>query len=969
LSNVTNVDADASATWGEARTNTCYEESLYGGCSDWYCQRTVCGVFTFCCDSEDKLGEWDERCVLAAESLCKPAIEELSKVGDACPLGMTCDSERKANCTDLVSQYKDVLHIGNIFGGIYCGEEEERTGVTNCPVGSYCPDPETMLPCPAGYFCPHKTQTPAIICYKCPEGSLTLARDFYGWVLLTIIAVFVLLYIAWGLLTRYNKSIAFHVNELEKRLVTKMANRKANKDAEQAKHKRDIEKLKPKLEVINYRLAKLEPADDSIHDGKQNSNASIVTSIRINNDEILFDATTLFDVLDKDASGDLTYQELNAILGLTHAELKEFIRRMNEMADLSSAKTSVTRPVFAKYFVEVLTETSNLTISYDEAVAMYNELAGNNSKEINMVKFYSSSMSDFLSDTQILEVIKAFKAAKMLGDHDESEASDIVSSSRNLGSARTSSMTRLLSNRRASFHHARLDAISTMRLPTAPTLPSGSKAMMIGRGLFVQMYPQILMDVMLFEDDAIEEEDSFHSVDLCFKDLSLTVSVGKKNVNVVNNVSGRLRGKTMTALMGGSGAGKTSLLNALCGRAHYGETSGTVYINGNETNIEKHADCIGFVPQDDIVHAELTVRENLIFAGKFRLPKGTSSEEIEDLADETIASLGLARVANSLVGDVKRRGVSGGEKKRVNIGLELMGIPSILFLDEPTSGLDASSALLVMKSLNNLVQKDGVTIVSVIHQPRKFIFDFFDSLILLGVGGQMMYHGTTQGAEPYFDRLNYKLPKGESVADWLIDISSGRLEPDNKVSVNKVESLNLLEEKASHDNASHENNGIETVAEEEPVAHVITDDNAVGKKGVTAGKVVRAIEDAKLRRAWLCAEWLDYFEKLGDKERALYEPPPKYDLPENTIKPTFMNQFVFQVKRELFIAWRNRLQKIITCAMIVGSVVFITALDGITVPTIDSNPQLAFYTMVRPQLSDLDDMVLELFSYGRLPLQ
>lgn len=82
-----------------------------------------------------------------------------------------------------------------------------------------------------------------------------------------------------------------------------------------------------------------------------------------------------------------------------------------------------------------------------------------------------------------------------------------------------------------------------------------------------------------------------------------------------------------------------------------------------------------------------------------------------------------------------------------------------------------------------------------------------------------------------------------------------------------------------------------------------------------------------------------------------------------------MNQFVFQVKRELFIAWRNRLQKIITCAMIVGSVVFITALDGITVPTIDSNPQLAFYTMVRPQLSDLDDMFLELFSYGRLPLQ
>lgn len=133
--------------------------------------------------------------------------------------------------------------------------------------------------------------------------------------------------------------------------------------------------------------------------------------------------------------------------------------------------------------------------------------------------------------------------------------------------------------------------------------------------------------------------------------------------------------------------GKTSLLNALCGRAYYGEVSGETYINGQRKDIEVIKESIGFVPQDDIVYAELTVRENFIYAGKFRLPKGTPNEEIEDLADETLANLGLVRVANSLVGDVKRRGVSGGEKKRVNIGLELMARPSCLFLDEPTSGL------------------------------------------------------------------------------------------------------------------------------------------------------------------------------------------------------------------------------------------------------------------------------------------
>lgn len=144
-----------------------------------------------------------------------------------------------------------------------------------------------------------------------------------------------------------------------------------------------------------------------------------------------------------------------------------------------------------------------------------------------------------------------------------------------------------------------------------------------------------------------------------------------------------------------------------------------------------------FVLQD-IVHAELSVRENLIYSGRFTLPKGTSREEIEDLADVVLANLGLSRVADSIVGDVNRRGVSGGEKKRVNIGVELMSRPSILFLDEPTSGLDSSSALLVMGSLKNLTENQGVTVLSVIHQPRKAIFDSFDSLVLLGVGGNMV---------------------------------------------------------------------------------------------------------------------------------------------------------------------------------------------------------------------------------------
>merc|ERR1712125_217136 len=127
---------------------------------------------------------------------------------------------------------------------------------------------------------------------------------------------------------------------------------------------------------------------------------------------------------------------------------------------------------------------------------------------------------------------------------------------------------------------------------------------------------------------------------------------------------------------------------------------------------------IGFVPQDDIVYAELTVRENFIFAGRFRLPPGTATEEIEDYADEVVTSLGLFRVKDSIVGDVTRRGVSGGERKRVNIGLELMVQPKILFLDEPTSGLDSASCSKVMRALERLSIKDRITICCVMHQPR-----------------------------------------------------------------------------------------------------------------------------------------------------------------------------------------------------------------------------------------------------------
>jgi ABC-type multidrug transport system fused ATPase/permease subunit len=189
----------------------------------------------------------------------------------------------------------------------------------------------------------------------------------------------------------------------------------------------------------------------------------------------------------------------------------------------------------------------------------------------------------------------------------------------------------------------------------------------ISRSVFIHNYPRFLVDVSTDFDESMAlsmRPNNNAVVDICFKDLSLAVHVADKSINVVDNVTGRVRAKTMTALMGGSGAGKTSLLNALCGRAFYGEVHGEIHINGQRKDIEEIKDTVGFVPQDDIVYAELTVRENFIYAGRFRLPSGTPMAEIEELAD----------------------------------GLELMAKPLCLFLDEPTSGLVRVSVLACLVS-------------------------------------------------------------------------------------------------------------------------------------------------------------------------------------------------------------------------------------------------------------------------------
>ena len=217
----------------------------------------------------------------------------------------------------------------------------------------------------------------------------------------------------------------------------------------------------------------------------------------------------------------------------------------------------------------------------------------------------------------------------------------------------------------------------------------------------------------------------------------------------------------MTVIMGPSGCGstktfnlETTLMSILSGKIK--QTSGTINVSNTEVDITKITNIIGFVPQEDVMYRELTVRENIIHSARMRLPSTWTASEIEVLVDNVLEILNLSQVQHSIIGDEKVRGISGGQRKRVNIGMELVSTPLCLFLDEPTSGLDAAAALEITELLAR-ISKIGVTVVAVIHQPRTEIFYKFDEGLLLTRAGKVAFWGPVLDIKPYFISLGYKV--------------------------------------------------------------------------------------------------------------------------------------------------------------------------------------------------------------------
>ncbi|PQE26531.1 ABC transporter protein [Rutstroemia sp. NJR-2017a BBW] len=254
---------------------------------------------------------------------------------------------------------------------------------------------------------------------------------------------------------------------------------------------------------------------------------------------------------------------------------------------------------------------------------------------------------------------------------------------------------------------------------------------------------------------------------------------------ILHSVSASMPVGTLTAIIGGSGSGKTTMLNTMAERM----TSGRLTIGGTTTfngMSGVHSVRSAYVMQQDILLPTLTVRETLQFAADLRLPPPTTQEERKKIVEEVILELGLKECANTRIGNTLHKGCSGGEKRRTSIGVQLLSNPSVLFLDEPTTGLDATSAFQLG------LAKRGRTIITTIHQPRSEIWGMFDGLVLL-TRGSPVYSGTASACLPWFNGLGMELPAFVNPAEFLIDIAaidnrSPELEAESSERVDRLKS-------------------------------------------------------------------------------------------------------------------------------------------------------------------------------------
>ncbi|KAH9588689.1 ABC transporter-like [Trypanosoma melophagium] len=255
---------------------------------------------------------------------------------------------------------------------------------------------------------------------------------------------------------------------------------------------------------------------------------------------------------------------------------------------------------------------------------------------------------------------------------------------------------------------------------------------------------------------------------LTFRDVRYTTEGGRE---VLRGISGHVRGGQLLAVLGPSGAGKSTLLDILAQRPKSGKSRGDVRLNGRPIEQGSFRRSSAYVQQEDLLQSYLTVRESIYYAAQLRTPPHLTKQQLQSRTEAIMTLLRIDGVQDAVIGSEVVRGISGGEKKRCAIAVELVATPSLLFLDEPTTGLDTFTALHLLTILKDLAS-EGVAIIFSIHQPRSGIFGLFDQVLLLNSEGEEAYFGPATKALPFLASIGIEPSEPDNPADFLLDAVS-----------------------------------------------------------------------------------------------------------------------------------------------------------------------------------------------------
>lgn len=295
--------------------------------------------------------------------------------------------------------------------------------------------------------------------------------------------------------------------------------------------------------------------------------------------------------------------------------------------------------------------------------------------------------------------------------------------------------------------------------------------------------------VLPFVPLSITFEDIKYSVDM--PQEIKAQGVAESRLELLKGISGSFRPGVLTALMGVSGAGKTTLMDVLAGRKTSGYIEGNITISGYPKKHETFARVSGYCEQNDIHSPNVTVYESLAFSAWLRLPANVDSSTRKMFIDEVMELVELFPLKDALVGLPGVSGLSTEQRKRLTIAVELVANPSIIFMDEPTSGLDARAAAIVMRAIRNTVDT-GRTVVCTIHQPSIDIFESFDELFLMKRGGEEIYVGPLgrHSCEliSYFEAIEdvRKIKDGYNPSTWMLEVTSAAQEQITGISFSQV---------------------------------------------------------------------------------------------------------------------------------------------------------------------------------------